>query len=299
MKNNNENGKVDFNATYNEIFLGTFKNVEVLKEFTECLFDINIPEDDIQILDSSIHQGVELKSSIVDIRYSILNMADMILDMQNRKTTYDILERILYYASHQISESIPRGESYVYNKCLTVAILNFTYFKDDNNCIRSFKIKSEYSDEIKKLEIVIIELTKRKYCVKKKLKDWLELLTTDTPNKYYGGNSGMDKAIDKIYFLNQDQELRNKLWNERIRERDREAEKESIKAIKERLVKEGLQQGLQQGLEQGLQQGIEQGIEQGKEQEKIEVAKSMLKENLEITLISKVTGLSVEQIKKL
>ena len=130
---------------------------------------------------------------------------------------------------------------------------------------------------------MIIELTKRKYCVKKKLKDWLELLTTDTPNKYYGGNSGMDKAIDKIYFLNQDQELRNKLWNERIRERDREAEKESIKALKEKLVKEG----------------IEQGIEQGKEQVKIEVAKSMLKENLEITLISKVTGLSVEQIKKL
>ena len=99
----------------------------------------------------------------------------------------------------------------------------------------------------------------------------------------------------KIYFLNQDQELRNKLWNERIRQRDREAEKESIKAIKERLVKEGLQQGL----EQGLQQGLEQGIEQGKEQRNIEIAKNLKSMNMDIDSIAAATGLSVEEIKKL
>ena len=287
MKNDNEKGKVDFNATHNEIFLGTFKNVEVLKEFTESIFDISIPNDDIQILDSSIHQGIELKSSIVDIRYSILNIADVILEMQNKNTTYDILERILYYASHQISESIPKGESYVYNKCLTVAILNFTYFKGDNKCIRSFKIKSEYCDEISKLEIVIIELTKKEYCVKKKLKDWLELLTTNTPNKYYGGNIGMDKAIDKIYFLNQDQELRNKLWNEKIRERDRIAEIEAIKAKEERMLKEASAKGLQQGIEQGLQQ------------RSIEIAKNLKSMNMDVDSIAAVTGLSIEKIKEL
>ena len=43
----------------------------------------------------------------------------------------------------------------------------------------------------------------------------------------------------------------------------------------------------------------EKGITQGIEQNKIENAKKMLKEKLDIDLISKITGLSKEEIEKL
>lgn len=45
-----------------------------------------------------------------------------------------------------------------------------------------------------------------------------------------------------------------------------------------------------------LSEALEKEIKQGIEQEKIEIAKSMLKENINIDIISKITGLTLEQL---
>ncbi len=49
----------------------------------------------------------------------------------------------------------------------------------------------------------------------------------------------------------------------------------------------------------GLEQGIEQGLEQGSQNKQIEIAKNMLKENMDISIISRITGLDVDILKKL
>ena len=49
----------------------------------------------------------------------------------------------------------------------------------------------------------------------------------------------------------------------------------------------------------GIKIGIEQGIEQGSLSEKHKIAKSLLENGADIELISKCTGLSLEEIKKL
>ena len=56
---------------------------------------------------------------------------------------------------------------------------------------------------------------------------------------------------------------------------------------------------LEEAREQGIEKGIEQGIEKGIEQEKIEIVKNMLKDEVDISVISKYTGLSKEEIEKL
>ena len=43
----------------------------------------------------------------------------------------------------------------------------------------------------------------------------------------------------------------------------------------------------------------QEGIEQGIEQRNIEIAKNLLKQNIDINIISKSTGLSTEEIKNL
>ena len=59
------------------------------------------------------------------------------------------------------------------------------------------------------------------------------------------------------------------------------------------------EKGLQTGLQKGLLQGKQEGRMEGRmEQNKIVIAK-MLKKNLQISVISEVTGLSRAQIKKL
>ena len=53
--------------------------------------------------------------------------------------------------------------------------------------------------------------------------------------------------------------------------------------------------GIRQGRKEGRIGGITDGIKQGR----LEIIKSMLKENLPIQLISKISNLSEEEIKKL
>ena len=64
-------------------------------------------------------------------------------------------------------------------------------------------------------------------------------------------------------------------------------------------MQQSYDEGLEKGREEGREEGIQQGIEQGAEQEKIAIAKSMLKKKLDINMISEITGLSEEIIRKL
>ena len=64
-------------------------------------------------------------------------------------------------------------------------------------------------------------------------------------------------------------------------------------------TEKGLKEGLKEGLQKGLEQGLEKGLEQGAKQNNLEVAKKMLEENIETETISKITGLTKEEIAKL
>ena len=64
-------------------------------------------------------------------------------------------------------------------------------------------------------------------------------------------------------------------------------------------LEQGVEQGLKQGVEQGLKQGVEQGLKQGFKQQAIETAKSMLADNMDISLIMKYSGLSRREIDSL
>ena len=65
--------------------------------------------------------------------------------------------------------------------------------------------------------------------------------------------------------------------------------------IKEYIKEEGRQQGIQQG----MQQGIQQGMQKGRLERDREVILNMLQNNLDMSLICKVTGFSEQEIKKL
>ena len=53
------------------------------------------------------------------------------------------------------------------------------------------------------------------------------------------------------------------------------------------------------GLHEGDAIGISKGIEQGSQNKQIEIAKNMLNLNMDVNLISNVTGLSIEEIESL
>ena len=53
------------------------------------------------------------------------------------------------------------------------------------------------------------------------------------------------------------------------------------------------------GKEEGIKEGKEEGIKEGKEQEKYSLARNMKNKNMDLNLISELTGLSIEKIEKL
>ena len=56
----------------------------------------------------------------------------------------------------------------------------------------------------------------------------------------------------------------------------------------------------EEAFEKGVSKGIQQGVSQGEHQAKIETAKNMVAESLgSLEQISKITGLSVDEIKSL
>ena len=59
---------------------------------------------------------------------------------------------------------------------------------------------------------------------------------------------------------------------------------------------ERLEKAEAEGLAKVIAKGLKEGLEQGIEQEKITIVKNMLKEEVDITLISKITGFSIEKI---
>ena len=73
----------------------------------------------------------------------------------------------------------------------------------------------------------------------------------------------------------------------------------SLEEEREKGLQKGLLQGMQKGRMEGRQEGKMEGIQKGKMAEKQAVIAKMLKKNLQISVISEVTGLSKAQIKKL
>ena len=128
-----------------------------------------------------------------------------------------------------------------------------------------------------------------------KLARWCRVLTSRTEEEFIKSlgddlmeNNAKEMLIDEVNKYSSDEEA-VVLYSAYTKE---ELEKNT-------LLEEAEELGLKRGMEEGLKQGIEQGIEQGAKTKQIEIAKNMIKESIDISLISKLTDLSIEEINNL
>ena len=75
-------------------------------------------------------------------------------------------------------------------------------------------------------------------------------------------------------------------------------DREREEGIKEGIEK-GIKRGIKKGIKEGKLEGIKEGIEKGKYDEQILIAKTLKQMNMDDASISKATGLSIEEIRKL
>ena len=157
--------------------------------------------------------------------------------------------------------------------------------------ISYYKIKINLLVVINYIFIVPIEIPKAIKLYAKMPKNpicqWMMFL--DNPNQkevasIMEENKAIKKAIGELEQVSGDEKIRRiaELKEKYIRD-----EQASLEYAKD--------EGYKTGKEEGMKAGIEEGMKAGRN----EIAKNMLKENLSIELISKLTSLSQEEIEKL
>ena len=282
------NPQIDF--VFKKIF-GTEKNKPILINFLNAVIKPTTPIKDVEIKNNDIDKDfIEDKFSRLDVKATTSNKEHINIEIQV-KNEYNMIQRTLYYWSKMYSEQIQNRDNYSkLERTVCINILNFKYLKNDkyHNAYRLKEITS--NEELTDLqEIHFIELPKFNEIGNKEyvenvekmdaLEKWLEFLVepeSNTVRQLELSNEEIKLAKSELYRLSMDS-------------KEREQYNMRKKAIYDRIS----------ALENAEAKGKKEGKLEGKLESKLEVVKESLSQGLEISLISKITGLSEEEILKI
>ena len=131
---------------------------------------------------------------------------------------------------------------------------------------------------------------------------WLLLFSAKTYTELYKlANEIMNKEdasrfMEEMEKLNNDDFVLSQWEQDKLDQMVRDNE---LKYAREDAIKEGRKEGKKEGRKEGKKEGRKEGRKEGIKQNRTDIAKKMLEEKLDIKLISKITGLTEKEIKKL
>ena len=280
MSNKLLNPKNDY--VFKRLF-GSVGNETITKNLLSCILQQNITDVQLDcnpILEKNL---LDDKVGILDIKAKIDNTTNIDIEMQVTDHK-NIEKRILFYLSKMYTKTIKKSQDYSsLEKCIAILITNYNIdiIKNIPKYISKWSIREEEYQKIvltDVMEIYIIELNKFKDYKEKSnhnsLNSWIEFI--ESPEVVDMSNKEIQKAKKVLEEISQDEheqylaELREKYIMDQ-------------KAIEDA--------GYDKGLKAGLEQGITHGIKQ--------IAKKMLNEKIDLDTISRITGLSIQELENL
>ena len=277
------------NLTQDLMFKNYFKlNKNVLKSLLKAFLPLpeNIPIKEIVILDSLIPSlSQEEKSSLMDLRVQLGSGEFVNVEMQAFPHK-NFTKRILLYWAKNYGSQIKTGERYE-KLCPAYSLIfsTFDLFPKTKNFYTSFSVRSDLSPSFcfnKDLRLVTVELSKFNKENPEALLDlreeWCYLLKESWRMGEQDGktlskkNREMEEAMVHLKELSRDEGLR-------LVEEARE------KAWKDQAARED--------------DSFNKGKEEGRVEGKRDLIINMLKNGMDMSLISKFTGFSKEEITKL
>lgn len=253
---------------------------------------------DEQIIDVNLDCNTFLQQDIFDDKLGILDVRaktdtgiDIDVEMQVVEQK-SIVKRLLYYWSKMYAKQIKSGEDYnTLNKCVVILIADFELDElvDAKKYITKWVIKEKYYGKMMLtdlFELCILELPKvSKYYEKNELDTWVKFIENpEVINMSEEKNDAVKKAKKVLEDISNDEKER---YIAELREK--------YILDQNSFISTGYDKGLKAGIEQGIQRGIEQGIQKNN----IEIAKKMIEKNIDFEIISELTGISVEELKKI
>ena len=282
--------------TQDVVFKHFFKNnknlcAHLIKQFLPPLKDRNIKV--LNFLDSVTADHPKVKTSLLDMLVQVDNKELINIEVQCFPQAH-FTERILFYWAKLFLNQSKTGLEYKsLHPAYSLVFTNHTLFEELKSHYSCFSIQCEnepytvFSDHFK---LVLVELNKFKdrhdiahldekglWCY---LLNWSSELTKKERKDLKRRSGVMKEVVEKLNKAEMKQRLQLlKDFSDKARY-DKQAQLEYAK-------------------EQGLKAGRQEGLAEGRQEERKEVILNMLKKNLDIKLVSEVTGLSVKEIKKL
>ena len=279
--------------------LGKNGNEDLLTDLVNStLREFNFEEvKDLEIIDPfNLSENIELKESIIDIKAKTKNNETVIIEFQ-LCGNIDFLKRIFYYISKNVVNEVKEGENYNnVQKIISINLLDFNLkFGDKGKAHRCFKLidTKDLNISLDLIQIHILEVKRfieiiknstKEELKKNRLLSWMKFFTSDNleliEDELKEENQIMSKVIEEYKKFTSDDKMMRAY-----------AAREAF------LV--GQKMMLRREREDGFDEGKLEGLKEGRIAEQISMAKSMKTKNMDINLISEITGLTIDEIKKL
>ncbi|MCZ9840438.1 Rpn family recombination-promoting nuclease/putative transposase [Brachyspira hyodysenteriae] len=276
------------NAVLNDAGFESVSNLEIINPY-------NLPENE------------NLKESILDVKAKTKDGKKILIEIQLVGNN-NFIKRILYYIAKNIASELKESNLYInISKMISISFINFnldigseTDIRKEHKCFTFADIYNPtlrlddfqiHFIEIKRFAEILKNTSIDDYN-KNKLLSWIDFFTTKDLekdiDKLIGGNDIMPKVIDKYKrFVADEKEM--SAYNER----------DTFLYGQAAMLQYEREAGKKEGIEIGFQKGIEQGIEQGEINRAKIIALNLKNMNMNNEDISRITGLTIEEINKL
>ena len=232
---------------------------------------------------------------------------------------YDYFHRMAYGVSKMLAEHFYKSEEYEHVR--KIFSINIVYFElghgDDyayhgttdfygmhtNHRLELSATQKDLYQKEKVLDVFpeyyLLKINNFDDMAKDSLDEWIYFLKNEEIRPEFKA-PGLKEAAEILDVLKLSPTERAQ-YEEEMENRSYEASitKSNFKAGRVEGIKIGIEKGEKIGIEKGKLQGKIEGKAEGEHLAKIEIAKVMVKKNLDIETISDLTGLTIEEIKKL
>jgi len=265
---------------YDTVFKKAFGKPDIFCQFVYDVLGVEIHVDRV-IAGRRFPEPV----SYVDIEYDLFaedTEKRIIVEIQHVQEV-DFFDRFLYYHIIGLAEQVRSHADYQFDKIVyTMVVLTGSSRRQENVINFSYAMSNmdpinEFGDRLLVYPHKLIFLNPRLRSVEtpEKIKMWLELI-----------DDSMDEEIDESRYP-------SPIFREVIEEIKRDnITPQELKVIKDEAAWE-------RTLRESFEEGHEKGHEEGRRQEKEQIALSLLREGVDVSLIARTTGLKPEEINAL
>lgn len=268
-----------YDRAFKEVF-GKEENKDILKKLLEEILQVEIERIEYLNLERNV-DNVKVKRKHLDL-YLETNIGKIQVEVNTTNSKY-VKPRNMSYLCDIYSHHTLVGQEY--DQDTLIIQININYGQQDEKYIREYRLRDESGKEYIK-NFIIYEINMEKYMKlwynkeEKELEKSKYIVMLNLEKEELEKLSKKDKVVIKYM-----KELER--VNENPKFREYMSAEEDNKKIENSLKREWMEEGLKEG------------IKEGSYKRNIEIAKSLLKNKVDIEIITSSTGLSIEELEKL